>query len=101
MTNQQGRRSKEDMFAIIEECQVSNLTKKEFCQQKGIPVSLFYYWQKKYKEQQNPGGFIPININARNHISDSLAIEIQYPNGVIVRLPDQTPPSIVKRYLQL
>ena len=101
MIHQQGRRNEEDMFAIVEESQVSNLTKKEFCHQKGIAQSLFYYWQKKYKEQQDPGGFIPIQIKTRKRTSDSSVIEIEYPNGVIIRLSDQTPQSIVRGYLQL
>ena len=32
---------------LIKESQESNLSKKEFCKQKGIPISAYYYWKKR------------------------------------------------------
>ncbi|MCK5470201.1 MAG: hypothetical protein KAI99_16880, partial [Cyclobacteriaceae bacterium] len=71
-----------------------------FCKQKGIAKSVFYYWQKRHKEDQSNGGFIPIKVNNGNRIYSPSVIEITYPNGVIVRLPGQTLPAIVRQYLQ-
>ena len=88
------------MFPIIEEWQNSGLSMAGFCKQKGIAKSVFYYWEKRYKEVQSTGGFVPIKINNRNQTSDPSVIEITYPNGVIVRLPNQTLPAIVRQYLQ-
>ena len=36
---------------LIQECNASGLTKREFCQQRGISEKSFYYWQRKFREQ--------------------------------------------------
>ena len=100
MSNQEKTGHKEEMFAIVEESRKSEMTNKAFCRQKGIAEWMFYYWQKKYREEQTPGGFIPIRINTTNQ-AGATVIEIAYPNGVIMRLPAHTPSSIVRQYIQL
>lgn len=97
MENIQRRRTKEDMFPVIEAWQHSGLSKKSFCKQQGIIKSVFFYWYKKYREEKEPGGFIPITVRA----SESAIVEIQYPNGVILKLPAGTPASLVRQYLVL
>ena len=89
------------MFAIIEESLQSELTHKTYCRQKGIPESRFYYWQKKYKEEHTPGGFIPIRVTTHQQPVNASVIEIAYPNGVVMRLPATTSVLVVKGYLQL
>lgn len=75
---------KQEMFDLIESSINSGLTKKAFCQQQGIKLSLFYYWQKRYRQQQEEdAGFLPVQINGHSGTGD---IEIFYPNGVQVRL---------------
>ena len=101
MVNPVKKRSKTGMFPIVEEWQNSDLSMSRFCKQRGIAKSVFYYWKKRYKEEQGTGGFVPIKVDKRNHSSNSSMIEITYPNGVIVRLPNQTLPSVVGQYLHL
>ena len=36
---------------LIQECNNSGLTKREFCRQRGIAEKSFYYWQRKLREQ--------------------------------------------------
>ncbi len=93
---QPSRKDKEVMFPIIEEWRDSGLTKQAFCEQKGIAKSVFFYWHKKYKEENSSGGFLSIEVSKPFRGS---FIEIQYPNGIVVRLPGQTQPQIVKQYL--
>ncbi len=100
MVNQEKKLSRAEMFPIVEEWQNSDLSMAGFCKQRGIAKSVFYYWQKKYKEDQSIGGFVPIKVDNGNRPSNSSMIEIAYPNGVIVRLPNQTLPTIVRQYLQ-
>ena len=59
MVNQEKKRRSAEMFPIIEEWQTGKENKKAFCKQKGIAISVFYYWQKRYKESQDSGGFVP------------------------------------------
>lgn len=74
------------MYALIEKSNQSNVSKKQFCQQEGIPLSVFYYWQKKYKQasQAPDKGFLPVEISSKPQAQGS--IEITFPNGVILRL---------------
>jgi hypothetical protein len=101
MVNPEKKRIKAEMFPVVEEWQDSGLSKTAFCKQKGLAKSVFYYWQKRHKEDQSNGGFIPIKVNNGNRICSPSVIEITYPNGVIVRLPGQTLPAIVRQYLHL
>lgn len=36
---------------LIQECSASGLTKREFCQQRGISEKSFYYWLRKLRNQ--------------------------------------------------
>ena len=36
---------------LIQECSASGLTKREFCQQRGISEKRFYYWLRKLRTQ--------------------------------------------------
>jgi hypothetical protein len=35
---------------LVKESQGSNLSKRDFCKEKGIPVSAYYYWKKRLPE---------------------------------------------------
>jgi hypothetical protein len=100
--NIQGRiRSKEEMFPVIEEWKASEQTIKAYCEQKDIAKSVFSYWYKKYKEEGDAEGFIPIHLRDDNRNVTGSFIEIEYPNRVIVRLPANTKPQVIGQYLHL
>ena len=98
MSNQEKRRTKEEMFPIIEAWQSSGLTKQVFCDQQGMAKSVFFYWHKKYKAEQDPGGFLPMKIADD---SSHTKIEIVYPNGIILKFPSHTSSAIIRQYLHL
>jgi hypothetical protein len=98
MSNQEKRRTKEEMFPIIEAWQSSGLTKQVFCDQQGMAKSVFFYWHKKYKAEQDPGGFLPMKIEDD---SSHTKIEIVYPNGIMLRFPGNTSSAIIRQYLHL
>ena len=85
---------KQEMFALIEDSLNSRLTKTQFCKERKISHSQFYYWQKRYRQQQaEEAGFLPVQISGRSGAGD---IEIIYPNGVQVRLGGGVPLSFVR-----
>ena len=98
MSQEEQRRSKTEMYPIIEAWQNSGQTKQAFCKDRGIPKSIFFYWYKQYKTDQGQGGFVPIKIKRGTDIP--AIIEIEYPNGIVLRLPGQTSSAIVREYLQ-
>jgi len=89
------------MYPVIEQWQSSGLSKVAFCDQHGIAKSVFFYWHKRYNSDREPGGFLPIKIGSNNQVSANTFIEIQYPNGIVLRLPEHTPQTIIRSYLHV
>ena len=70
---------------LIQECNSSGLTKREFCQQRGISEKSFYYWQRKLRRQIVESAapqLVPLEPVAE---SDDL-LQIQY-RGAELKLP--------------
>jgi transposase-like protein len=80
----------------LESQQKSGLSVEEFCRQEGVPKSTFYRWANQLRDgnpqtlltaakarmQADPhrANFLPIALQAS-------PIEIEFPNGTMVRLP--------------
>lgn len=62
----------------------SRLSKKDYCEQAGIHLHSFYYWQKKVNQETDHPGFVPVEVNADAPLLDQ-PLEIVYPNGVVLR----------------
>jgi len=86
-----------EMFALIESCKDSGMSKKAFCDQQGLSQAVYYYWQKKYKEVATtlPGGFVPVKCQGMAP-TPATGIEIYYPNGVRIHIGDQTELTLVR-----
>ncbi|MGL1885812.1 MAG: transposase [Reichenbachiella sp.] len=71
------------MFPLITEWEASQENQYQFCDSRGLSPSVFSYWRKKYLEDQTPDNpsFTEIlpEVDAK--------IEVCYPNGVKVNLP--------------
>jgi hypothetical protein len=85
MKKEQREQQKENMFSLIEKWQQSDQTQKDFCREHDLKLATFHYWQKRFRKQdkEEPSGFIPMEISS----SYARAVEIRYPNGVIIQLP--------------
>jgi transposase-like protein len=81
---------REKMLALVEQQQVAGKPLGLFCSGHGISTSVFYYWQKKYRESHlvSSPSFLPVE-TLRSSQGFS-AIEIVYPNGVLLRLEQAT-----------
>ena len=90
------QRSSQQMQVLIDKFNRSNVSKKQFCHQEGIPISVFYYWQKKFKQtdQSSGKGFLPVEVNHKPTIQSS--VEISFPNGVVVRLEEDSDIEMIR-----
>lgn len=71
----------EKMFEMVESCNASGLTRKDFCLKNSINRPRFYYWAKKYNEQQlASNGFLQLDLKQPK--TKESVIEIIFPNGV-------------------
>jgi hypothetical protein len=93
--------SQEQMFSAIESCLRDGISPKEYCREKHIPYPSFQYWLRKYrKEQINQNqkpteGFLPVRIEG-SPLSGSDELTIQYPSGIQVRCPLNTPVHLLQ-----
>ena len=47
-------RTAEDMERMLTEYELGSLTKRQYCEQQGVPLSTFdYHWQRRRKKQQS------------------------------------------------
>ena len=71
---------------LIQECSASGLTKREFCQQRGISEKSFYYWLKKLRTQM-VGTTAPQLVQLESLPAKDSILEIHY-RGAEMKLPD-------------
>jgi len=93
------------MFAMVEELYQSKMNRKEFCRLRNISINCFYYWQKKYRQQEQTDqpGFIRVRTgkSSFNRNGFTQPIVLSYPNGISVQLPAGTPLSVIGSLLRL
>ncbi len=85
----------EQFRQIYDEWKQSGLSIQQFCENTGIKESRFYYWQSKLKAESLPsayGKFIPVKLSGKSTVNSAKnsgskpLCEVEYPNGVIVRV---------------
>ena len=70
---------------LIQECNNSGLTKREFCQQRGISEKSFYYWLRKLRSQMAEAAD-PQLIQLDAPVNLDGMLQIQY-RGAELKLP--------------
>ena len=64
------------MAQMIEAQAKSGLSKKAFCNEQGISVANFYYWQRRLsKEEQDSAGFTSLSVRP------AAELELRLPDG--------------------
>jgi hypothetical protein len=105
---------------IYDDYLASGLTVKDFCFNQGMHPGKFFYWQNKLKNQLPPKkGFVPILLkqgstggnfpgSPQNHFPPSLQAtnespicEINFPNGVNLKLRGSTDPEFIRSLIHL
>ena len=56
---------------------ISGQTVANYCEQNGIRLSSYYYWQHKLKTEKQPGGFIKLP-----SLPSMSRMEVLLPNGI-------------------
>ena len=73
----------------------SGLGVQQYCEKTGLAEGSFYYWRSKLKAAPMPaacGSFIPVKMSGKSSVysarnaSAKALCEIEYPNGVVVRV---------------
>ena len=101
MENLNLQKKSQNMMGIIQEWEQSGQSQKSFCLARNIAHSKFYYWLRKVRGQQSSNShtdFIAVHIR-QNKIAGDL--DIQYPNGVIMKLHAPIDLGMVRALLQI
>jgi hypothetical protein len=79
---------REEMIRLVEEFNMSGLTQKDFSASKGMGFHQFNYWYRKLKRENvnsEASGFIRVDTGRTE--SPTGQFELEYPNGVKLRVP--------------
>ena len=97
------------MYSHVEACMSSQQSQKNYCEQKGLALSTFQYWAKKYREEfsvaeasDETPGFIPVQVQAdpepvQVHAPGQL--HFLFPNGIQVMCPESVSPEVLRLLL--
>ena len=88
----------EEMFCLIRRWEESGKDRATFCKEVGVTVATFGYWRTKYLKALRSdisGEFVELKPLS------PMPIEIVYPNGVILRLPQSSSTSELKALIRL
>ena len=83
-------RTQEERDQYVVDWKSSKLDMSNWCTQQGLSRHTFRKWVSAYNRKSvsgNTSSFIPITVDTKPTPSDD-SIEIVYPNGVILRLPN-------------
>lgn len=78
-----------EWLTIIQECQNSGLTKKEYCKQKGLSEKALYYWLRKFRTQAIAAAATPQIVPIEIESETEEKIHIQF-KGAELTLPVET-----------
>ena len=54
--------SSDELIVIIHACNASGLTRKAWCEQNGIKIKTFYYWQRQLRREAHDAHKISFDI---------------------------------------
>lgn len=83
---------------LIQECNTSGLTKREFCQQRGISEKSFYYWLRKLRSQMAQTAAPQLVQLEPAPVRDDM-LQVQY-RGAELRLPSNVDMDAVAALLR-
>jgi hypothetical protein len=94
------------MYEAIKMCQHKGISPKEYCCENQIPYPSFQYWLRKYRNEKlnqhikSENGFLPVRIEDAPQ-SNSNQLTIEYPSGIQVRCPLNTPVHLLQSLIIL
>jgi len=89
---------KAEMEQHLHQWQQSNLSKKKYSHQVGIPYHTFLYWIDRLSiNEQQEGSFQELPLPAVP--PDNTCIKIEYPSGIRIHLHSSCSPAYIKALL--
>lgn len=84
--------------SVIEKQKQSQLSIKQFCEDKGISYQTFFYWSKRLRSPETVQTLQPIEFDESRH-SLSEAVVLLFANGIRAELPAALSPAQIKHWV--
>ena len=102
MVSQTIRRTKAQMYPLVEQWNNSTESKNSFCSAHGINPATFYYWQSKYEKEYGlgdkpQGSFLRLEPGTSSGMGS--VIEILSPCGYHIRFSGLVPVAYIKQLI--
>jgi len=102
------QRKKVAMYELVKAWESSTQSKSAFCESASINIHTFTYWHQKYKKEfkkekgpsQGPN-FLPLQIEKTSAVPPAITIDLHYPNGVRLSVPQRVGISYLVQLLQI
>lgn len=92
-------RTAAEMFPLVEAYLAREQTKKAFCARHAVPESVLTYWVSKYRRDRAAERDAFLEITPISAPEDRALMEVQFPNGVRLRLFSAIAPGYLERLL--
>jgi len=91
------KRTKVQMYPVVEAYLASDQTQESFCQYEGFSTAVLNYWLKKYRSEHDtaPGSFIEIEPTPAG------CLEIAYPSGIRLSFDRLVPAAYLRELLRV
>jgi hypothetical protein len=94
------RRDAREMYPLIEQYLRRPQKQADFCRAHGLPKAVFAYWLARYRRTGKPEEFVELLPQSASYVP-SPALEVEYPNGVKIRLQGDISMDYLRLLLQL
>ncbi|MCL1164439.1 helix-turn-helix domain-containing protein [Shewanella chilikensis] len=84
--------------SVIEQQKQSQLSIKQFCEDKGISYQTFFYWSKRLRSPETVQTLQPIKFDESRHLL-SEAVVLLFANGIRAELPAALSPAQIKHWV--
>ncbi len=84
--------------SVIEKQKQSQLSIKQFCEDKGISYQTFFYWSKRLRSPETVQTLQPIEFDESRH-SLSETVVLLFANGIRAELPAALSPAQIKYWV--
>ena len=100
----------EQFRQIYEDWKQSGLSVLQYCDNTGLTESRFYYWRAKMQAESQSaacGSFIPVKMSGKTsiwpsrNVSGKALCEIEYPNGIVVRVTSDVTLDLLRQMVTL
>ncbi len=97
------RRSKEEVSALVAEFRASGLSRREFAEQSGIPISTVHSWLRNRERStiSSASAFVPVSVRTDTQEAQSSQLRVELSTGRVVTIPSSFPVADLARLLDV